>query len=616
MRLLISCFLALSFFGVQAQDELQLVEASITDLQAAMASGELTSAELVDRYLARIEAYDRQGPALNAIIRINPLARERAVALDRERRAGQLRGPLHGIPILVKDNYNTDFMPTTGASVALADFVPSQNATQIDRLLEAGAIVLAKTNLHEFAYGITTVSSLTGQTRNPYDIRRVPGGSSGGTAAAVAASFGSIGLGSDTCGSIRIPAAFNNLIGLRPSKGLSSIFGVMPLSHTQDVAGPLARSAEDLAIVLDAVSGFDPEDDATALMQNRELPRFREALGSTDLSSLRLGRLGSLMESADSATRERIDEALAWFEAQGAEIVEVEIANASELISRSGLIGHEFRIDLNQYLARFLSAEVITLSDIVDGGLYHEAVRGPLGRSRASVANPDAYAEAVAARAELRAAIESMLAEQDLDAIVYPPVADQPVRIGESQPGNNCSLSANSGLPALSMPVGFSSAGLPVGMELLGSLLSDVRLLAIGHAWEQANSPRRVPAVTPPLEDGEAPEPDVFSLTFDREGVSFSARFERDRLRNELRYGIDVGESSAPVYAVTLLVDGEEGYELNEFAVANLLGPQTRQREGSYFMSPTFREAFEENRVYLRVFGEGLDAQGVWQALR
>jgi len=222
-------FIGLVFFTSQcfSQTSFNVHEASISELQNAMATGEVTAVELVEQYLARIDAFDKSGPALNSIIRVNPDAIEQARQLDAERESSGPRSLLHGIPILVKDNYNTVGLPTTGGSVAFANFIPNSNATQIDKLIAAGAVILAKTNLHEYASGITTVGSLFGQTLNPYDIRRVPGGSSGGTGAAVAASMGAIGLGSDTCGSIRIPSSFNNLIGLRPTKGLSSIYGVM-----------------------------------------------------------------------------------------------------------------------------------------------------------------------------------------------------------------------------------------------------------------------------------------------------------------------------------------------------------------------------------------------------
>ena len=224
----------------------------------------VTSEELVDHYLARIEAYDGRGPALNSIITLNPHALTSARALDFERNATGARGPLHGIPIVIKDNYDIAGFPTTNGSVAMAEVMPPDDGFQVQRLREAGAVILGKTNLHEFARGITTVSSMGGQTLNPYDPTRNPGGSSGGTGAAVAASFAAAGMGSDTCGSIRIPSAHNNLVGLRGTSGLSSRDGVVPLSYTFDVAGPLARSVTDLALLLDATVGSDPSDPTTA----------------------------------------------------------------------------------------------------------------------------------------------------------------------------------------------------------------------------------------------------------------------------------------------------------------------------------------------------------------
>src|SRR4051794_32860987 len=224
----------------------EVAEKSIAELQAALSAGEVTSRELVEAYLARIEAYDRGGPRLNAIIAVNARARDDAEALDRERRERGARGPLHGIAIVIKDNMETADMPTTGGSIALAGFTTGADAFQVRRLRDAGAIILAKTNLHELASGITNVSSMGGQTLNPYAPSRHPGGSSGGTAAAVAASFAAAGMGSDTCGSIRIPAGANNLFGLRGTLGLSSRAGIIPLSHTQDIAGPLARTVLDL----------------------------------------------------------------------------------------------------------------------------------------------------------------------------------------------------------------------------------------------------------------------------------------------------------------------------------------------------------------------------------
>src|SRR4051812_29326974 len=215
-------------------------EASIDDLQSALETGRTTSVQLVDAYLARIAAYDHAGPKLNAIVRLNPHARADAAALDAERKAGHVRGPLHGIPIILKDNYGTRDFETSAGSIALANLQTTDDAFQVKKLREAGAVILGKSNMHELASGITTISSIGGQTCNPYDPDRSPGGSSGGSGAAVAASYAAVAWGSDTCGSIRIPSAVHNLFGLRPTKGLSSISGIVPLSHSQDVGGPPA----------------------------------------------------------------------------------------------------------------------------------------------------------------------------------------------------------------------------------------------------------------------------------------------------------------------------------------------------------------------------------------
>ena len=597
--------------------QVEVAETSISQLQQALEQGEITSVQLVQRYLDRIAAYDKQGPTLNSIVRVNPFALEDAARLDRERAAGETRGALHGIPVVVKDNYNTDFMPTTGGSVALASFVPNSNATQVDKLLAAGAIVLAKTNLHEYAYGITTIGSLVGQTRNPYDLRRVPGGSSGGTAAAVAASFAAIGMGSDTCGSIRIPSAFNNLVGLRPSKGLSSIHGIMPLSHTQDVGGPLARSTEDLALLLDATIGQDTADNATEVLAGEQLPSFVAALNGIEFSGLRLGRLDSYMDSASSGVRNPIDEALDWFAEQGAEIVSVDIAELGSLIAASGVIAHEFKPDLNQYLALFLSDEITNLNDIVDQGLYHEAVAGVLRRSQASVSNPQAYQDAIAARETLRTAIQSTLEENALNAIVYPPIAELQAMIGDSQPGNNCSISANSGLPSIAIPLGLNEAGLPVAMELLGNFMHDTQLVAIAHAWEQSRAPRQAPSTTPALIAGRAPDPQVLTPAIRQGRVDLQSEITFDPVSNLFGWSLESGaQHQADVYAVTLMLDDEETFGLNDPVIVTLMGPQQESAQGEYFMSPAFREGILEGRVYFKVFAEGLPAAGYTQALQ
>ena len=613
--LLLAALLLLPY-TVAAQSSFDVFEASITEIQDALGQGQINSVQLVQQYLDRIQAYDKQGPKLNSIVRINPVALTQARALDAERQRTGSRGPLHGVPIVVKDNYNTDHMPTTGGSVALANFIPNENAAQLDKLMQAGAIILAKTNLHEYAYGITSISSLVGQTRNPYDPRRVPGGSSGGTGAAVAASFAAAGFGSDTCGSIRIPSAFNNLIGLRPSKGLSSIYGILPLSHTQDVAGPLARNAEDLAIILDIVSGFDARDEATQILRTTPVPAFMERLHSANLSGLRIGKLQEYFDGSDGAVISALEDALDWYQQQGAEIVEIEIPDMTDLIRRSGLIGHEFKTDIDQYLATFSDNESLNLNLIVSQGLYHEAVEGVLSRSNASELDEQAYRSAVEVRSALRAAIEAVMSEQGLDVIAYPTIKRTQVFTGDSQPGSNCSLSANSGLPALSMPVGFTGNGLPVGMELLGGFLQDAELLAIARPYETALSSRRAPSTTPALESGLAPGLKNFELVFSRPSLRVEASFTYSVVTNLFDFQVSKELTQGQeVTAATLVIDTNGDGELDEPVVLNLLSPDVDAAAGSHFMSAEFRQAVEERRLYLRVFGDSLPRQGATQLL-
>ena len=606
----------LASLSVVAQPQFDVFEASITEIRDALDGGQVSSVQLVRQYLNRIQAYDKHGPKLNSIVRVNPQALAQAQALDTERQRTGSRGPLHGVPIVVKDNYNTDHMPTTGGSVALANFIPSENAAQVDKLLRAGAIILAKTNLHEYAYGITSIGSLVGQTRNPYDPRRVPGGSSGGTGAAVAASFAAAGFGSDTCGSIRIPSAFNNLIGLRPSKGLSSIYGILPLSHTQDVAGPLARSAQDLAIILDIVSGYDSRDEATQIMRTAAVPAFMDRLHSANLADLRIGKLLEYFEGSDGAVSAAIEDALDWYEQQGAEIVDVEIPGMEDLIRRSGLIGHEFKPDINDYLDTISLDDSLNLDFIVSQGLYHEAVNGVLSRSNASELDEPAYRSAVAVRSQLRAAIEAVMSDQGLNAIAYPTIKRTQVFTGDSQPGSNCSLSANSGLPALSMPAGFTNNGLPVGLELLGGFLQDAELLAIAQTYEVAMGSRRAPSTTPALELGLAPASQSFELVFSRGSLRVELRFEYSTVTNLFEFQVSKGLSGGQaITAVTLVVDSNGDGELNEPIVLNLLPPDADAATGSHYMSSEFRMAFEERRLYLKVFGVSLPSAGAVQLL-
>lgn len=480
----------------------EVTEKSITELQMAMEARVVLSEQLVEMYLARIEAYDEHGPAINAIIVLNPEAVETARALDEERRVAGSRGPLHGIPVLIKDNYDLAGLPTTNGSIAMADVLPPDDAFQVRRLREAGAVILGKTNLHEFARGITTISSIGGQTRNPYDTSRNPGGSSGGTGAAMAASFAAAGMGSDTCGSIRIPSMHNNLVGLRGTEGLSSRDGVVPLSHTQDIAGPLTRSVTDLAIMLDATVGTDPADPVTLDANNRIPATYTSSLDVNGLEDARLGLLTMLVvqESEDETVADVISTAVDDLEGLGAEVVEVEIDGLAELLDTYVVLSHEFKFDLEAYLAATPAAPVSSLAQILAERLHHPAVRERLEQSNAVESlDTDEYREALGRRDVLRRAVLATMAELEIDALVYPTMRQQAARIGERQGGDNCRLSAHSGLPAITVPAGFTPDGMPVGLEMLGRPFAEPKLIALAYAFEQGTGHRRPPSSTPPL---------------------------------------------------------------------------------------------------------------------
>ena len=589
----------------------EVFETSISEMQDAMAGGRVTSVQLVEAYLARIDAYDQDGPALNSMIRLNPNARNQAAALDQERATGNVRGPLHGIPIILKDNYDTADLPTSGGSIALAGVIPPDDAFQVARLREAGAVILGKSNLHELASGITTISSLGGQTRNPYDPSRNPGGSSGGTGAAVAASFSAIGWGSDTCGSIRIPASHHNLFGLRPTKGLSSIDGIIPLSHTQDVGGPLARTATDLAIGLDATIGADPADPATRILADRPLPRFVEGLDAGALRGARVGALTILFGDApdDREHARMVRAALEQMSDAGAEVIDVEIPGLEEILRGSSLIGLEFKWDMIDYLAATPAAPVRSLQDMLDRGLFHVRLGGNF-RRRAETLEKDTAAinQAMAKRVEARAAVIAVMDELSLDALAYPTIRRRAARIGDAQGGSNCQLSATTGLPALSVPAGFSGAGLPAGIEILGRPLDDVRLVALGFAFEQSVQPRRAPGRTPPLEDGRAPEPFVFVVAPEGGSATAHVLFEWDVTRSALSYEVTIsGVAAADVLGVAVhrAEVGREGGIIHR-----LSGPNRQVTSGEIILSAGVRDALTAGDLYLRLYTVGISSGG------
>jgi amidase len=477
-----------------------VVEKSISELQDAMKSGRVTSRRLVEAYFARIKAYDQDGPRINAFIILNPHALETADALDAERRAKGPRGPLHGIPIVVKDNYATEDLPTTGGSKALSGFETHRDAFMVKKLRDAGVVIIGKTNLHELAYGITTISSMGGQTRNPYDLDRNPGGSSGGTGAAVAASFAAAGMGTDTCGSIRIPSANNNLVGLRGTMGLSSRSGIIPLALTQDIGGPLARSITDLSIMLDATVGPDPADPATRLAQGHIPPSYAAALAEGAAGSTRIGILTSLFGTApeDAEVGTIVRRAIDALAKTGADVVDVSVPGLDDLLQGTSVINAEFKFQLMDFLAAYPDAPVHTLGDILRSGRYDAAVEGVFRRADAVESRQSApYQASLDKRQAARQAVVAEMSRRGVTALAYPTLRRKAAIIGQPQGGSNCQLSATTELPALAIPAGFTEDGVPVGLELLGAPFSETRLLQTAYAYEQATHPRRAPKSTP-----------------------------------------------------------------------------------------------------------------------
>ena len=497
-----------------------LPEATIADLHEAMAAGALTSRALVERYLDRIETYDRTGPNLNAIVTVNPNAKERASILDDRFDREGLTGPLHGIPVLVKDQVSTADIVTTYGSAAFAEYVPATDATIIRRLREAGAIVLAKTNLPDWAAGFVGHSSAAGQTKNPYALDRSPGGSSAGTGAGIAANLGTVGVGEDTGGSIRVPASCCNLYGLRPTTGLVSRTGLSPLVSRQDTAGPMARTVDDMARLFDVLVGFDPDDERTGACRLHptegsdhptEQP-YRSTMGSGGLDGRRLGVLRSRFGDGPRAApvTEVVDSALATMADAGAELVgPVAIPDLDDRLGRSSLHAIQPKRDINDFLASLEAPPVDSIAELNRRGAYHEALElfETIAAAPEDPTVDPTYWRAVAAQESLREAIVYLLADRDLDALVFPDVQVVPPRYAAIRQGEitreeypvNTVISSQSSCPSLSMPAGFTDEGLPVGVELLGAPHSEPVLIGMAAAYERVAESRRPPASTPPL---------------------------------------------------------------------------------------------------------------------
>src|SRR5271163_1526196 len=497
--------------GVAAQNSVapfHLDEATISDVHAAYKSGPLTSVKLVQLYLQRIRACDQAGPKLDVVIYLNPKALDEARALDEQlRKTGKFVGPLHGIPVLLKDNVNTKDMPTTGGSLSLAGYTPATDAAITQKLRSAGAIILATVNLHEFAVWGETVSSIRGQTLNPYDLTRTPGGSSGGTGAGRAANFAIAGIGTDTVNSIRSPASANGIVGIRPTLGLVSRAGVIPYSFTQDAAGPLARTVTDAAKMLNVLVGYDPDDPATAWSVGNTEQDYTKFLNANGLQGKRIGVLRSFFGAAPINDQVNIiaNQAVEYLKRSGATVVELNTPDldSGKITSDISVHLYEFKPAINAYLAAG-NTPVKSLNEIIASGKFHPDIADSIRKAQ-GLEMDDSYRLRLQKRSELQQRVMKIMADERLDAIMFPHQQRLVVPIGETQVERNGALGAVTGFPSIVVPGGFSSPtptatlGVPVGIEFLGRPWSEKLLIEVGYGYEQATKHRRPPATIQPL---------------------------------------------------------------------------------------------------------------------
>ncbi len=491
----------------------EVVEATIAEVHDAMKAGRLTCRELVGDYLKRIDAYDKNGPAINSIIMVNPDVEKEAAELDRRFAQSGLTGPLHCVPVIVKDNFETQGLQTTDGALAFAGYRPEKDAFEVKRMKEAGALVLAKSNMAEWAFSpYETVNSiLPGYTRNPYALNRVTAGSSGGTAAAIAASLGLVGVGSDTGNSIRGPSSHQALVGVRSTMGLTSRAGVFPLSLLADIAGPMTRTVEDAARVFQVVVGADPDDPVTAAAP-QHLPQ--DYLAALDRDGLRGAVIGVLRRAYQRPTTDPEIEsifqtALADMKRAGATIVDPADVDGLESIQRPRGNGPcmGFKYDLDHFLAaRGDRVPMKDLAQIVKSGKFHPNNQRRLESAENGPANgPDTPAcQADSSyRQQVGEAVVKTMDNLKLDAFVYPTWSNPPRLIGDlnTPAGDNSQFySPTTGFPALNVPMGYTRGGtLPVGMTIYGRAWSEAKLLKLAYAYEQATRHRRAPATTPPL---------------------------------------------------------------------------------------------------------------------
>ncbi|MFT5210231.1 MAG: amidase [Flavobacterium sp.] len=478
-----------------------IIEATLGSVHKAIQSGELSCEQLTREYIQRIQLLD-QSSGLNSIILVNPKAMLRARELDNEYARSEILKDLHCAPIIVKDNYLTKGLQTSVGSKAMQGFIPDEDAWQVKKLKQAGALVLAKSNMAEWAFSPrVTISSIAGETKNPYNLNYSPAGSSGGTAAAVAANFGLIGLGTDTGNSIRGPSSHNGLVGIRSTMGLTSRTGIAPLYSRHDVGGPIARTVKDATRILQVISGFDPEDKITKNAKGRKNEELVSLLREDALKDVRIGVLRDLNElESDPEILKVFDAALVDLERFGATIVkDIQIENFSEI--SQGHWCRMFRHDLNNFLIKYgKNAPVKNLSEIVSRGNYSEYIADDI-KAMLAIENPrsegrscdDIYKDK--RRVTFRNAIVEAMDKFQVAAIVYPSWRYSPARLGhpEEYRGDNSQIIApHTGLPAITVPMGYVE-GLPAGLQFLGRLYAEPSLLPLVYAYEQGTLHRKAP---------------------------------------------------------------------------------------------------------------------------
>jgi amidase len=487
-----------------------LQEATVASIHEAFAAHQLTCTGLARLYLDRIEAYNLRGPSLHAIITVNPKAMERAAELDRQYTANPSgTGRLHCIPIVLKDNFNTADMPTSGGNISMKRSVPPTDAFVVNNIRKAGALILAKANLQEFARGGMSLSGLGGQVKNPYDLTRTPGGSSGGTGASIAANFAVLGTGSDTGQSIRSPASANNLVGIRPTRGLISRQGVIPNSLTQDEVGPIARTVTDAALLLDVMAGYDPADPITVFGKAHIPTSYTHLLKKDALKGARIGMMMNLfgVEDRHAEVNAVMKAAMAKMESLGAEIIRFNLPEYDALLPALDTQPYEARTVMERYFAALgPDAPVKSFADLVakKTSVVQKTLEMEFGIQN-GMDNPT-YKDRMLNRDKLRLAVAQKMANLNLDAIIYPlqRVLVAPISAAD-QLERNGTISNGTGFPAVTFQAGFSKPtisaplGVPVGAELLGLDYSEDRLLSYAYAFEQAAQPRKGPRSAPPL---------------------------------------------------------------------------------------------------------------------